>query len=141
MALFGKKKEEKKNAEQPTATATPIEGATAVAEKSKVIKPAVNTAQASDRDLESIIKRPHLTEKAVGLTGQNVYTFEVGQKATKFDVRDAVTAIYGVTPERVNIVKNAPRTSLSRARGRKVREKGLKKAYVYLKKGDSINMV
>lgn len=130
MALFGKKKEEKKNAEDTKAV-----------EKATAKKSTVNLSRPSDRNLEGVIVRPHLTEKAVGLSGQNVYTFEVSARATKFDVRDAITLIYGVTPVSVNIVKKAPRTSMSRARGRKVTVKGLKKAYVYLKKGDTINLV
>jgi len=130
MALFGKKKEEKETAKD-----------TKVAEKATTKKPIVNLHRASDRNLEGVIVRPHLTEKAVGLSGQNVYTFEVSARANKFDVRDAITLVYGVTPVMVNIVKKAPRTSMSRARGRKVTVKGLKKAYVYLKKGDTINLV
>ncbi len=130
MALFGKKKEEKKNAEDTT-----------VVEKTVATKPAVNYSTPSDRNLEGVIVRPHLTEKAVGMTGKNVYTFEVSARATKIDVRDAVALVYGVTPVKVNIVKKAPRSSMSRARGRKVTVRGMKKAYVYLKKGDTINMV
>ena len=130
MALFGKKKEEKEDAQD-----------TKVVDAPKAKKPGVNLAQASDRNLEGVIVRPHLTEKAVGLSGKNVYTFEVSARATKFDVRDAITAIYGVTPVKVNIVKKAPRETMSRARGRKLTVRGMKKAYVYLKKGDTINMV
>ena len=130
MALFGKKTEEKKNAED-----------TKVVEKAVAKKPVANLSRPSDRNLEGVIIRPRLTEKAVGLSGNNVYTFEVKPRATKFDVRDAITLVYGVTPVKVNIVKKDSRTSMSRARGRKVSEKGMKKTYVYLKKGDPINMV
>lgn len=130
MALFGKKKETKETAED-----------TVVVSTKKATKPTVNHAKTSDRNLEGVIVRPHLTEKAVGLSGKHVYAFEVSARATKFDVRDAITRVYGVTPVKVNIVKKAPRTSMSRARGRKVAVKGLKKAYVYLKKGDTINLV
>jgi large subunit ribosomal protein L23 len=129
MALFGKKTTEK--AEDTKVAEVPK------AEK----KPAVNLARSTDRDLSGVLIKPHITEKAVGLSGNNVYTFEVRQNATKYDVRDAVSQAFGVTPVKVNIVKKAPRKSLSRSRGRVIAEKGLKKAYVYLKDGDTINLV
>ena len=127
MALFGKKK-----TEDPKETAAP-----AAASK----QPAVNTALPTDRDLAGVLIKPHITEKGVGQSERNVYTFLIRQDATKFDVRDAVKAAYGVTPMKVNIVKKAPRTTMSRARGRRVKQSGQKKAYVYLKAGDSITLV
>lgn len=98
-------------------------------------------AQPTDRDLSSVIVKPRITEKAVGMGEKNVYTFIVRKDATKFDVRDAVKEFFGVTPIKVNIVNKSPRQYQSRTRGRKVTEKGMKKAYVYLKEGDSIELV
>lgn len=98
-------------------------------------------AQATDRDISSVIVKPRISEKAVNLSGQNVYTFVVDKSASKYDVRDAIKAIYSVTPVKVNIVNKRPRKELSRTRGRMSSEKGYKKAYVYLKKGDSISLV
>lgn len=95
----------------------------------------------SKRNLSTVIVKPRITEKAAVLGDQNVYTFEVKKGATKYDVRDAVKAIYNVTPARVNIVNKQPRHSMSRTRGRDVMEHGLRKAYVYLKKGDRIELV
>ena len=102
---------------------------------------AVNTASPTDRDLASVIKKPRVTEKAVGASERNIYTFEVRQDATKYDVRDAVKELFQVTPVKVNIVNKKPRRYHARAKGRTVSEPGLKKAYVYLKPGDSINLV
>lgn len=93
------------------------------------------------RDLASVIVKPRITEKAVSQGEQNVYSFIVRRDATKFDVRDAVKALFNVTPVKVNIVNKAPRQYTSRRLGRTVTEKGMKKAYVYLKQGDSINLV
>lgn len=98
-------------------------------------------ALATDRNLESVLLAPRITEKAVKKGEQNVYTFAVRRDATKYDVRDAVKALFDVTPVKVNIVNKAPRSYMSRSKGRTVTEKGLKKAYVYLKDGDSINLV
>jgi large subunit ribosomal protein L23 len=123
MALFSRKK--KADAE----VQTPVVG--------KVAPKALST----DRDLTSVIAGPRITEKAVGLGDHNVYTFNIRRDATKFLVRDAVKALYGVTPVKVNIVNKKPATRLSGSRNRMVKVAGEKKAYVYLKKGDTINLV
>lgn len=126
MALFSRKKED-----------TTKESAAVVAPAKK---PAVNTALATDRDLSSVIQKPRITEKAVKQGEQNVYTFIVRSDATKFDVRDAVKQLFNVTPVKVNIANKAPRQYMSRSKGRTVSQKGMKKAYVYLKAGDSIEL-
>ncbi len=122
MALFGKKKETKKSAE-----------------KKEVVD--VSKALPTDRNLASVIVRPKISEKSVGMSEQNVYTFEVLRSATKFQVKDAVIALYNVTPVKVNIVNKKPAQRLVGSRNRMKHVPGMKKAYVYLKKGDSINLV
>ncbi len=123
MALFSRKK--KTDAEVKTS------------EVGNVTKKVLST----DRDLTSVIAGPRITEKAVSLGDQNVFTFTVRPNATKFLVRDAVKALYGVTPVKINIVNKKPAIRLAGARNRMVKVAGLKKAYVYLKKGDTINLV
>jgi large subunit ribosomal protein L23 len=104
---------------------------------------AVSTAPAyvSPVHVASVIVKPRITEKAALLSDKNVYTFEVKKGATKFQVRDAIKALYNVTPVKVNIVTKEPRHFMSRARGRAMMEHGMRKAYVYLKKGDRIEIV
>lgn len=99
----------------------------------------VGTNFATPRDLSSVLVKPHITEKAVGGSGKSVYTFVIRPSATKYDVRDAVKEVFGVTPVRVNLVTKQPRQYQSRAKGRTVKEAGIKKAYVYLKEGDTIS--
>jgi ribosomal protein L23 len=61
---------------------------------------------------------------------------------TKFEVRDAIKALYNVTPVfGCTWYTSRPRHSMSRSRGRDMMEHGLQKAYVYLKKGDRIELV
>jgi large subunit ribosomal protein L23 len=122
MALFSRETKEKK------------EEASTPAKSSK--KTAV-----VERDYSSIILSPRITEKAVGQNEKNVYTFIVRRDATKFTVADAVKALFKVTPVKVNIVNKTPRQFMSRSKGRVQSEKGMKKAYVYLKKGDRIDLV
>lgn len=119
MALFGKKKE----TNQETKTAP------------------VRKTFASDRNLEAVLLKPHFTEKSVGMGEKNVYSFEVKRDATKFQVRDAVKALYNVTPVKVNIVNKLPAHRRKGSSGRMIKVSGMKKAYVYLKKGDTINLV
>tara|TARA_B100000745_G_scaffold146741_1_gene96029 strand:- start:963 stop:1328 length:366 start_codon:yes stop_codon:yes gene_type:complete len=95
----------------------------------------------AERDLSSVILKPRITEKAVKGSEKNVYTFVVARSATKYDVADAIKSLYNVTPVKVNIVNKSPRRYMSRSKGRVVSEKGMKKAYVYLKTGDSITLV
>lgn len=122
MGLFGKKKDV-----APAASEAPK----TVAPKGLVI----------DENIETVILRPHITEKAAILGEKNVYAFEVRKGATKYEIRDAVKALYKVTPERIRIVNKSPRHFMSRSRGRDVMESGLRKAYVYLKEGDRIELV
>ena len=124
MALFNLKKDEKKSAVEAVAA-----------------KPTTSKALPTDRNLASVIVKPRITEKAVGLSEKNVYTFEINADATKRDVAAAIKALYNVTPEAVNIVNKAPRQYKSASKGRRLTEKGMKKAYVYLKPGDSITLV
>lgn len=103
--------------------------------------PVVNNSLPTDKDLSAVIVKPRLTEKAVGQGDKNVYTFIVRRDATKFTVADAVKSLFKVTPVKVNIVNKSPRQYMSRSKGRTIAEKGMKKAYVYLKKGDRIDLV
>ena len=89
------------------------------------------------------IVRPVVTEKAADFSERGVYAFFVRPAATKWSVADAVEAIYGVRPVRVRMATAAPKKKRIRVRGRE-REYGAtsrrKKAYVFLKKGDTIQL-
>jgi len=89
----------------------------------------------------SALIKPRITEKAALMLEKNVYTFEIKKGATKYDVRDAVVALYKVTPTQIRIVNQAPRRHMSKMRGREMLTSGMRKAYVYLKKGDRIDLV
>ena len=95
----------------------------------------------STRDLSSVLYAPRVTEKAMRGSENNVYVFEVARIATKFDVRDAIKQFYNVTPVKINIVNKSPRQFKSATTRRMKTEHGMKKAYVYLKKGDSISLM
>jgi large subunit ribosomal protein L23 len=128
MALFGKKDSSK-------APKTKVEAKTDAKETN------VSTALPTDFNLDAVLVAPRITEKAIGQNERNVYTFEVRRDATKHQVRQAIKSLYNVTPVKVNIVNKQPAKRFVGSRGSKKHVKGMKKAYVYLKKGESIQLV
>jgi large subunit ribosomal protein L23 len=93
----------------------------------------------SVRDFSNVLVRPRITEKATESAEKNVYVFEVSVNSNKKEIHDAVIDKYGVTPVKVNITKIPAKKVFSR--GKKGVKSGGKKAIVYLKKGDNIEIV
>lgn len=92
-------------------------------------------------NLKSILKHPHITEKAFSGTereGRRSYVFVVDAKATKPLVALAVKALYSVKVVRVNIT-NIPSQTIRR-RGRPGNRSGYKKATVFLAPGQKIDI-
>lgn len=110
---------------------------TAAKKETKAIAPKA----LGDIKLNSIytIKRPRITEKASNQAGMNVFTFDVHAKATKPEIASAIRALYKVSPVKVAVVTIPSKRKMTR--GRKGKTAGGKKAYVYLKKGDTIEFV
>jgi large subunit ribosomal protein L23 len=84
----------------------------------------------------NVILRPRITEKATFVSEANVHTFEVDSEATKEQVMKAFRAFYKVSPVKINIVKNPAKKVF--VRGKEGSKAGVKKVYVYLKKGDKL---
>lgn len=104
-------------------------------------KPKAATKTGTTLASANVLISPRVTEKAMRQSEGNVYAFEVARTATKYEVRDAIKALYGVTPMKINIVNKTPR-QFKHANTRRLRtEHGIKKAYVYLKKGDTISLI
>ena len=120
MALFGKNKTEKK-----------VEK---VANKPATLTPHVVSASAAQ-----IIVRPHITEKSGALSQTGVYTFEVVKGSSSQQISEAVQALYKVVPVKISV---PPIRSKKRMlRGILGKTASGKKAYVYLKKGDTIEFI
>jgi len=91
-----------------------------------------------DGRLENILVAPWLSEKALIGTENGVYVFEVPARATKADVKAAIELVYKVKPAKVRMVNlPAKKISLRTRRGMGARSRR-HKAYVYLKKGETI---
>ncbi len=87
----------------------------------------------------SLIGKPRITEKASMLSGLNVYTFDIVKSLSKGEIKKTIFAIYKVHPVKVNVL-NFPR-KVSMFKGQKGLRGGGKKALVYLKAGDKIELV
>ena len=88
----------------------------------------------------STILKPRVTEKSGDASQKlNAYTFEIKSSASKNEVAKAVKELFKVVPLKVNIV-NLPRKRIL-SRGKKGWSGGVKKAIVYLKKGDKIDFI
>lgn len=85
------------------------------------------------------IKNPRVTEKGSYMAEKNVYTFNVAVDANKTEIKKAIFRVYKVKPIRVNILA-VPKKNAS-YKGRPSTKGGGKKAFVYLKKGDTIEFV
>jgi large subunit ribosomal protein L23 len=90
-------------------------------------------------DIYDVLKRPLVTERAMQrLEESNTYVFEVHPKANKVQVRKAVERLFEVTVLQVNTARVAGKP---RRRGATAfHTPGLKKAYVKLKEGDTIEL-
>jgi len=131
MALFSN--DTKKAIAPNKASGSLSRGKASVAKKPKSPK-----AAPLDGRLEGILRAPWLSEKALIGTERGVYVFEVPRTATKTLVIAAVESIYKVKPRQVRMVNlPAKKTNLRTRRGTGTRARR-HKAYVYLKKGETI---
>lgn len=89
----------------------------------------------------SVIVCPRVTEKATILSesGRTVVVFEVSRKANKQNVFEAVKGLYKVTPEKIAVLRVPPKRKF--VRGHMTKGVTGYKAYVYLKKGEKIEVV
>ena len=100
------------------------------------------TAIRGRHNMATVLIRPHVTEKATDLSATGVYVFDIHKSANKMHVREAILQLYKVKPTRVNIVNRKAKMMRNPRTGRsQVRQKGSKKALVYLKSGDKIEFV
>lgn len=88
----------------------------------------------------NVLLGPRITEKAaLGADKNGVYVFEVAKNATKKSIAYCVHESYKVTPVKVRVA-NIPARKVF-IRGKMGVKKGGRKAYVYLKKGDKIELI
>ncbi|MES2023065.1 MAG: 50S ribosomal protein L23 [Patescibacteria group bacterium] len=86
-----------------------------------------------------IINKPRVTEKSSMLAEANIYSFNVAKSTTKSEIKKAIFELYKVKPVKVNTISFAGKKIT--VRGKKGVKAGGKKAFVYLKKGDKIEVI
>ena len=88
--------------------------------------------------LHEILKRPLITEKNAALQPTGKYVFEVGARANKMQIKNAVEDAFKVTVLSVNVITiQAKEKHVGR---RVVKTSPWKKAIVTLKDGDKIEL-
>ncbi len=86
----------------------------------------------------TIVKEPHISEKATILSEKSKYTFKVYSNANKPEIKKAVEGIYGVSVLQVNIMKSPKKKRrLGKTQGYK---KAFTKAVVTIKEGQKIEI-
>ena len=118
MALFSRKKKE-------------TESATAVA----AVTPS------GKQDLSWVLIKPRITEKATDVGVARAYVFNVNEGANKQQIAHAINQVYKVRPVKVRVTAIKTKSIRNARTGKMGTKPGGKKAYIYLKEGDSINLV
>lgn len=133
MALFSSNNTDEQDTTQSDDTDS--EGSQAVSTRSDN-KP----AQRIDNSRSEVLVRPYITEKATYKTDEGIYTFVVKDDANKPQIKQAVKDVYDVNPEKVRTV-NLPKKHVTSRAGEDGVKGGVKKAYVHLQEGDSIELM
>lgn len=87
-----------------------------------------------------IIISPRITEKGAYLGSQGCYVFNVAETANKHEIAQAIHTVYKVMPRKVTVARVPRKEVVTRGTNRRGTTAGSKKAYVYLKKGDTIEL-
>ena len=86
----------------------------------------------------TIIRSPVITEKATMLSERSQVVFRVSLEATKPEIKAAVEGLFGVTVRGVNTLVTKGKTK--RFKGRPGQRADVKKAYVQLAEGQTIDL-
>jgi len=107
--------------------------------KAKKTKKAAKTETATvDPALYDLIRAPLITEKGTLVSQHNQVVFRVPMKATKPQIKKAIESLFKVNVSAVNTLITKGKTK--RFRGRPGRRADLKKAFVTLAEGQSIDV-
>ena len=85
-----------------------------------------------------VIRKPIITEKTTMASENNAVVFEVAIDANKPQIKEAVEALFGVKVKAVNTV--VAKGKVKRFRGQIGRRNNVKKAYVTLVEGNTIDV-
>jgi large subunit ribosomal protein L23 len=89
-------------------------------------------------EMYDVIRRPLITEKSTTASEYGGVVFEVAMAATKPQIREAVETLFGVKVKAVNT--SITKGKVKRFRGRPGKRRDMKKAYVMLEEGNTIDV-
>ena len=89
-------------------------------------------------ELYDVIRKPIVTEKATMASESGAVVFEVAIESNKPQIKEAVESLFGVKVKEVNTTITKGKTK--RFRGSPGRRKDVKKAYVTLEDGNTIDV-
>ncbi|WP_460272586.1 50S ribosomal protein L23 [Celeribacter sp. ULVN23_4] len=89
-------------------------------------------------ELYDVIRKPIITEKATLASENGAVVFEVAIDSNKPQIKKAIEELFGVKVKAVNTVVTKGKTK--RFRGQPGKRKDVKKAYVTLEEGNSIDV-
>lgn len=92
------------------------------------------------KEISHILLNPRITEKGAYLSSIGAYVFNVAEHANKHQIAEAVQVVFKVLPRKVTVARVPRKVVLTRGSNRKGKTVGGKKAYVYLKKGETIEL-
>jgi large subunit ribosomal protein L23 len=99
--------------------------------------PAARKPQLSRESMYQLIRSPVITEKATMLSEKGQFVFRVAIDATKPEIKAAVEGLFGVKVVGVNTL--VQKGKIKRFRGRPGKRSDVKKAFVTLAPGQSID--
>ena len=98
------------------------------------------SASGGKSDVSHVLHSPRITEKASMHMEGSCYVFDVATNANKKQIAAAVQEVYKVKPRKVAIVHIRSKTVRNMRTGQRGVKGGGKKAYVYLKQGETITL-
>lgn len=138
---FTKKPFKEGEADSSTEAAVKLTAKKAPVKKATKASTEKSQKKESDRpatQFSHVLVRPHLSEKAVKMTEKGTYVFEVRVGATAPEVKNAVKAIYGITPIAVRMMNVRSRNvRFGRMQGK---TRSSKKALVTLPEGKKLDI-
>ncbi|WP_127902196.1 50S ribosomal protein L23 [Solirhodobacter olei] len=85
-----------------------------------------------------VIRKPIITEKATMASEANAVVFQVAMDSTKPQIKEAVEELFGVKVKAVNTT--ITKGKVKKFRGQPGRRNDVKKAYVTLEEGNTIDV-
>jgi large subunit ribosomal protein L23 len=85
-----------------------------------------------------VIRKPIVTEKSTMASEHGAVVFEVAIDSSKLQIKEAVEALFGVKVKAVNTT--ITKGKVKRFRGQMGKRKDVKKAYVMLEDGNTIDV-